>query len=166
MTDIADLKALLETLGKKKNPGRPKGIPKSPSSGRHKGVQNKSTLFNNELKTLSLQDVINPAKYVEMIQKLWEQAISKNSLTAARMWLDVYDNHVAHELTLTINTYEDIEEAGQKIMDAVCAGYIPITQGKELMYMLHVRKSFREGSISAAAEKIIENEANKTVVKV
>jgi hypothetical protein len=53
MTDKVDLKAILEALFKKRERGRPKGIPKHPHTGRRKGSKNKSTKLKEELLILS-----------------------------------------------------------------------------------------------------------------
>jgi hypothetical protein len=177
MTNNNKIKEVLNALESKKPRGRPKGIPRSPLAGKppknlskkiksifnKKGTINKSTALKRELIALREEDVINVNKYTAIMEKLWEESVYKGSSTAARIWLEVYTSHISCDIKLMVKSMEDIEEAAQIVIDKMCAGHLSISQGKELMYTLHVRKNFREAALTRAAEQILEDEANKTM---
>jgi predicted transcriptional regulator len=109
--------------------GREKGLPKTPGSGRKKGTPNKSTLIKEDLSKVRTSE----ERHGEIMNKMWELAVFKDSTTAAKVWLEDYNNKLTCKLKMQMESFEEIDEAAKFILQQVLEGVVPISVGKSLL---------------------------------
>jgi hypothetical protein len=137
--------------------GRARGVSKTPGSGRKKGTPNKSTLTKEDLNKVRTPE----ERHGEIMNKMWELAAFKGSTTAAKVWLEDYNNKLTCKLKMQMESIEEIDEAAKFILQQVLEGLVPISVGKRLLDMLYVRKGLREAVLEPMAEEILEAEVER-----
>ncbi len=133
-------------------------MPKIPGSGRKKGTPNKATLIKQE----DLNRVRTPGeRHGEIMDKMWELAVFKDSTAAAKVWLEDYHNKLTCKLKMQMESFEGIDEAAKFILQQVLEGVIPISVGRNLLDMLSVRKGLRQAVLEPVVEETLERERER-----
>lgn len=137
--------------------GLHKGCPKTPGSGRKKESRNAKTLLQEEL----FSTFTTPDRVRILREKLFRDGYQGN-INATRIWLDHTDKcYREEEIPINMSSFTEIKDTAQKVMDKIGKGSLSLTQGKELMAMLHEGAIFRKMAAEYAGEKIVLDTAQK-----
>ena len=136
--------------------GLHKGCPKTPGAGRKKGTPNVNTILEEEL----FNSLTTPERVKILREKLFRAGYHGN-INAIRIWLDHTERYLAEEVAFNIDSFTSIKETAQKVMDNISKGSLSLTQGKELIGMLHEGATFRKMAAEYAGEKIVLDTAQK-----
>ncbi len=138
--------------------GKPKGTEKPAGSGRRKGSLNRVTRLRQEMANSNTP----MEKYTQLRNKMWELGMN-GSVNAAKAWLEEYHRSVASKIESEVDSFEDLDKAGELVVKEAMEGKLPLSTAKELMGLLLQKRELKAGALLPLMKELIEKqkEVNK-----